>query len=149
MPRPFTSGSLTDAEGGVRAYLHIKRLRDMAGSIDVHCRHASALLAAAQALELLSARNRRLGRELGAMLGKRVLTTKGASLRADCPETPAAIADLAADAPVTVYIHRAPNRIRVTTRDRLPRAAKVVGRYDAGSDYRRITQDIQEALCAS
>lgn len=145
MGRPVTTGSLSDAEGGVRAYLHIHRLEKMAADVNVHCQYAPALLAAAEAMRLLSARNRRLGRDLGAYHAKRVLKAKGASLRPDCPQTPEVIADLAADQPVTVYIGKDPRRLRVTTRETLPRAAKVVGRFDAGTDYRVIERVVREA----
>jgi hypothetical protein len=144
MPRPFHSGSLTDAAGGVRAYLHIKRLRALAEKAEPH--EAITLRMAAEAMQLLAKRNRRLGRDLGAVLAKRVLTHKGASFRADCPETPEAIADLAGDGPVTVYVGRDHRRIRVTNRDRLPRAARVIGRFDMGTDFRVIERAVREAV---
>lgn len=64
--RHYSTGSVTDADGNVRAYLHIKRLRALSESTEVHCRHAPMLQAAAEAMEILAKRNQRMGRELGA-----------------------------------------------------------------------------------
>lgn len=151
MGRPFTTGSLTMPDGGLRTSLHVTRLRRLADKAveqgDAHA--AKVLTTAAQAMELLSKRNRTLGRELGQTLQRRVLTNKGASLRRDCPDTPAVIADLAADQPVTAYInHRQPQRVRVTVAsNRLPTGSTVIGRFDVASDYREIARRVQEVRC--
>lgn len=144
--RNYSTGSVTDRDGGVRAYLHIARLKKLANSIDVHVQHAPTLLAAAAAMEELSRRNRSMGRQLGSYRGKRLLTAKGASIPLHEPEAADTIADLAADhEAITVYVGRDPRRLRATTAKRLPKTAHVIGRFDLSTDYRVIERALAAA----
>lgn len=148
MGRPYATGSVTDAEGGARAYIHLARLRKIAASPDVHCRHVPALHAAIELIAVLSRRNQVMGREWGAMLKKRALTKKGASIGRNDPDAAERIADIAADRPVIVYIGRDPRRFRVTTNPKIPLKARVIGRFDESTDYRVIARRVEEARAA-
>lgn len=140
--RPVSSGSLTDSEGRVRAHLHVTRLRGLAQKYGG--RDGALMAIAAEAIVLLSKHNRTLGRIAGNATKKRAMTNRGASFLA--PAAAEAIAELAADGPVTAYVGRDPRRVRVIRNGRLPRAAKLIGTYDAGCDFRHVQEDIEATI---
>lgn len=138
MGRPLSTGSMFDSEGGIRAYLHVNRLRKLSEKIGGA--DGALLDAAANVMMRLARKNRRLGQRAGAAMKKQILTERGVSFaREDAAE---GIAELAADGAVTAYIGRDPNRVRVMRDGRLPRGAKIIGTYDAGCDYRQIVEDL-------
>lgn len=161
--RPLKTGSLTAADGMIRACLHAKRLREVSGRLcaymDVretgHHKAAKRMLAdmrddavlidlAVQAIELLSAKNRELGRIIGRTRPRHKLDGRGVCFT---PENAAeGIADLAGDMTMTVYVGRDPRFIRAMSGDRLPRGATLIGRYDAGCDIRMVRADIEHAI---
>lgn len=139
----MSSGSLTDAEGGVRAYLHTARLRKVAGKLEG--KDAELLLAAADAMALLAKRNQMLGRRVGARMSRSRLAERGLSVtKAEAAER---ICELAADGPVTAYtLGRDPKRVRITSSDRLPRGGKRIGRFDITADYRDVQRKVSGVL---
>jgi len=136
--RPISTGSVVDAEGGVRAYLHIKRLRDVAAKLEG--KDQTFVLLAVEAMQALSRRNQVMGRRIGNFEQKRKASGRGLSFARD--EAAEAIAELAADGAVTAYIGRTDSRVRVIRNGRLPRGARLIGTYDAGCDYRHIAEDL-------
>lgn len=157
--RPITTGSLAAADGMVRTCLHLKRLRAVSGRLCAymdaretgHHKVAKAMLAemrddavlldlAVQAFELLSEKNRELGRIIGRTRPRHKLEGRGVCFT---PETAAdGVAELAGDMPMTVYVGRDKRLIRAMSGDRLPRGATLIGRYDEGCDVRQVREDI-------
>lgn len=161
--RPIKTGSLTAADGMVRTCLHTKRLRSVSGRLCaymdaraegehefaermlVEMRDDAVLIdLAVQAIELLSAKNRELGRIIGRTRPRHKLEGRGVCFTAETAAD--AIADLAGDMTMTVYIGRDPRFIRAMSGDRLPRGATLIGRYDEGCDIRMVRADIEHAI---
>lgn len=140
--RPISTGSVIGPEGEVRTYLHVKRLRDIATRCDE--RDAAMIELAAQGMELLSAKNRQLGRTVGRRTSR--FKPNGRGLRFMVEDAAEGIAELAGDQTMTVYIGRDPRYVRAVSGDKLPRGAKLVGRYDHGCDIRQIRLDIEHAI---
>lgn len=137
--RPVSTGSVADAEGGVRAYLHIQRLRRLAERVGG--KDGQLLTSAAEAMQLLARRNQKLGRTVGARMSRRRINERGASFGPR--EAAEGIAELANDAPVIAYVGRDPRRVRVIlATGRMPRGAKRIGQYDETTDYRQIVGDL-------
>jgi hypothetical protein len=161
--RPIKSGSLTAADGMIRACLHTKRLRAASGRLCAymdareigHHKVAKRMLVemrddavlidlAIQAIELLSAKNRELGRIIGRTRPRHKLEGRGVCFTTETAAD--GIADLAGDMPMTVYVGRDPRFIRAMSGDRLPRGATLIGRYDEGCDIRVVRADIKHAI---
>lgn len=138
--RPVSSGSVVDAEGGVRAYLHVDRLRRIAARVGG--KEGQLLEAAAEAMRTLAAKNQKLGRQVGARMQRSQVKHRGESV----PLAQAAerICELASDAPVVAYIGRDKGRVRITTGDKLPRGAKRIGRFDISADYRDVKRRVEQ-----
>ena len=161
--RPIKSGSLTASDGMIRACLHTKRLRAVSGRLCAYMdarsqgedEIADAMLVemrddavlidlAVQTIELLSAKNRELGRIIGRTRPRHKLEGRGVCFTAESAAD--GIADLAGDMTMTVYIGRDPRFVRAMSGDRLPRGAMLIGRYDEGCDIRVVRADIQHAI---
>jgi hypothetical protein len=140
--RPISTGSITGPDGEVRTYLHVKRLRDIATRCNE--RDAEMIELAARGMELLSAKNRQLGKIVGRRAARFKLSGRG--IRFTRETAADGIADLAGEQTMTAYIGRDPRFVRVVSGDRLPRGAKLVGRYDHGCDYRAVRDDIRHVL---
>jgi len=161
--RPIKTGSLTAADGMIRACLHTKRLRAASGRLCAYMdarqtghhkvardmlikmRDDPALIdLAVQTIELLSAKNRELGRIIGRTRPRHKLEGRGVSFTAETAAD--GIAELAGDMTMTVYVGRDPRFIRAMSGERLPRGATLIGRYDEGCDIRVVRADIEHAI---
>lgn len=138
--RPVSTGSVTNSDGTNLVYLHAQRLERIAQKVEG--RDGQLLLAAAQAMRALSAKNRELGRKVGNFTPRMRMSVNGKSF--PIAEAAAGICDLAADAPVVAYLFRCKERVRVTRADRLPRGAKRIGQFDITADYREVEQRIKQ-----
>lgn len=161
--RPIKTGSLTAADGMIRACLHTKRLRAASGRLCAymdarqagHHKVARDMLAkmrddavfmelAVQTIESLSAKNRELGRIIGRTRPRRQLEGRGVCFPVETAAE--AIADLAGDVAMTVYVGRDRRFIRAMSGECLPRGATLIGRYDEGCDIRVVRADIEHAI---
>jgi len=143
---PMTSGSVTTSYGGILSSLHITRLQRMAAKATG--RDREHLEAAIACLKALTAKNRRLGAQIGATMKRKLLTHRGVILSGSPEAIAADIAELAASHKVTAY--REKRRVRVTTANALAAAGepKRIGTYDIGCDYRHVLDDVRDALAA-
>lgn len=138
--RPVTTGSVVNSEGNVLGSLHARRLEKLAESATG--RSKAHLLAAAEAIRLLSKKNKRLGGMVGGVMKKGLLNYRGVALTGPLEDIAETIADFSSKQQVTVYRWRDMRRVRVVAGGIVPPNGHLVGTYNEAADYRRILEDL-------